>query len=137
MDSISLNPLSANPTKWSNTPKQFVGRSRQIEFVWPFCGIGALSVKPLHVNVLSYFNPFQFSESIDHWNNWAHLNEMGLSFSRQFPISIPRDVFRVYRNRKMTWKVLIQQNNQFQNQNAANHVIKEVRNRFIILLVTL
>ena len=28
----SINPLSANPTKWSNTLKQFVGKSRQI--VW-------------------------------------------------------------------------------------------------------
>ena len=27
-----FNPLSANPTKWSNTLKQFVGKSRQI--VW-------------------------------------------------------------------------------------------------------
>ena len=25
-----LNPLSANPTKWSNTLKQFVGKSRRI-----------------------------------------------------------------------------------------------------------
>ena len=23
---IKINPLSANPTKWSNTPKQFVGK---------------------------------------------------------------------------------------------------------------
>ena len=26
----NLNPLSANPTKWSNTLKQFVGKSRRI-----------------------------------------------------------------------------------------------------------
>ena len=26
MKVISVNPLSANPTKWSNTPKQFVGK---------------------------------------------------------------------------------------------------------------
>ena len=26
----NLNTLSANPTKWSNTPKQFVGNNRQI-----------------------------------------------------------------------------------------------------------
>ena len=25
-----VNPLSANPTKWSNTPKQFVGNDRRI-----------------------------------------------------------------------------------------------------------
>ena len=30
-DKLSVfNSLSANPTKWSNTPKQFVGNSRQI-----------------------------------------------------------------------------------------------------------
>ena len=27
---IDLNPLSANPTKWSNTLKQFVGNSRRV-----------------------------------------------------------------------------------------------------------
>ena len=35
------NLLSANPTKWSNKLKEFVGNSRQIECVWPFCGVGA------------------------------------------------------------------------------------------------
>ena len=30
---IYLNPLSADPTKWSNTPKQFV------ECFSPFCGV--------------------------------------------------------------------------------------------------
>ena len=34
-----LNLLSANPTKWSNTLKQFVGEL--FEFVGPFCGVGA------------------------------------------------------------------------------------------------
>ena len=34
--------LSANPIKWSNTLKQFVGNSRRIvERVWPFCGVDA------------------------------------------------------------------------------------------------
>ena len=28
---ICLNPLGANPTKWSNTLKQFVGKSRRIK----------------------------------------------------------------------------------------------------------
>ena len=27
---VPINPLSANPTKWSNTLKQFVGKSRRI-----------------------------------------------------------------------------------------------------------
>ena len=30
---ISLNPLSANPTKWSNTLKQFFGKNRRIDCV--------------------------------------------------------------------------------------------------------
>ena len=32
-----VNPLSANPTKWSNTLKQF---DELFECVWPFCVIG-------------------------------------------------------------------------------------------------
>ena len=38
-----LNPLSANPTKWSNTLKQFVGNltANCFECVRPFCDIGA------------------------------------------------------------------------------------------------
>ena len=27
----TINPLSGNPTKWSNTLKQFVGNSRRVE----------------------------------------------------------------------------------------------------------
>ena len=27
---LEVNPLSANPTKWLNTPKQFIGKSRRI-----------------------------------------------------------------------------------------------------------
>ena len=38
----SLNPLSANPTKLSNTLKQFVAKvaDELFECVWPFCGVG-------------------------------------------------------------------------------------------------
>ena len=32
---LILSPLSANPTKWSNTPNELFG------CVWPFCGVGA------------------------------------------------------------------------------------------------
>ena len=46
------NPLSANPTKWSNKLKQSVGKlpTNQIadelfECVWPFCEIGAKRAK--------------------------------------------------------------------------------------------
>ena len=38
--SCPINPLSANPTKWSNTLFLF-------ECVWPFCGISAWRVKPV------------------------------------------------------------------------------------------
>ena len=38
-----LNPLSANPTKWSNTLKQFIG-DLPTKCVWPFCEIGAKRV---------------------------------------------------------------------------------------------
>ena len=31
-----VNPLSANPTKWSNTPKQLVGKSR-LTILWGWC----------------------------------------------------------------------------------------------------
>ena len=41
-DCLNLNPSSANPTKWSNTLKQFVGNlPKNCLGVWPFCGIGA------------------------------------------------------------------------------------------------
>ena len=36
---VHFNPLGANPTKWSNTLKQFVGNL--LGCVWPFCEIGA------------------------------------------------------------------------------------------------
>ena len=35
LDSSLFNPLSTNPTKWSNILKQL------LECVWPFCGIVA------------------------------------------------------------------------------------------------
>ena len=44
MTTGNVNPLSANPPKWSNTLKQFVGK---FECVCPFCGIGAQRVKNL------------------------------------------------------------------------------------------
>ena len=50
------NPLSANPTKWSNTLKQFVGCCRQIVWVvWPVCGVGASRIKK-GINTLKYEN---------------------------------------------------------------------------------
>ena len=39
---VNINPLSVNPTKWSNTRKQFVGNlPTNCLSVWPFCEIGA------------------------------------------------------------------------------------------------
>ena len=39
---VNINPLSVNPTKWSNTLKQFVGNlPTNCLSVWPFCEIGA------------------------------------------------------------------------------------------------
>ena len=38
---LSLNPLSANPTKWSSILKQFVGKLPTICSFWQFCGVGA------------------------------------------------------------------------------------------------
>ena len=38
---VQFNALSANRTKWSNTLKQFVGKSWWIVWLWPFCGVGA------------------------------------------------------------------------------------------------
>ena len=39
---VNINPLSVNPTKWSNTLKQFVGNlPANCLSVWPFCEIGA------------------------------------------------------------------------------------------------
>ena len=44
----NLNSLSANPTKWSNTLKQFA--DKLFECVWPFCKIGAQRVKECLLN---------------------------------------------------------------------------------------
>ena len=36
-----VKPLSANPTKWSNTLKSAALADELFECVWPFCGVGA------------------------------------------------------------------------------------------------
>ena len=36
-----VKPLSANPTKWSNTLKSSALADELFECVWPFCGVGA------------------------------------------------------------------------------------------------
>ena len=54
---LSFNPLSSNPTKWSNTLKEFVGKSRRI--VWVFDhfvnlvlkGLNIVTFNPLSINV--------------------------------------------------------------------------------------
>ena len=43
---IDVNPLSADPKKWSNTLKQFVGKSRQILSVFDhFVGLTLKGLK--------------------------------------------------------------------------------------------
>ena len=45
--SYSYNPFSANPTKWSNALKQFVGLCPQIAWVFlTFCRVGQSNTKP-------------------------------------------------------------------------------------------
>ena len=43
---LKVNPLIANPTKWSNTLKQFVGNLPMncLSVFDPFCGVGASRV---------------------------------------------------------------------------------------------
>ena len=36
-----LNPLSANPTKWSSTLNRRQNADELFEYVWPFGGVGA------------------------------------------------------------------------------------------------
>ena len=49
-------PLSANPTKWSNTLKQFVGEiaDELFECVWPFYEIGAKRIMLKKINTTNY-----------------------------------------------------------------------------------
>ena len=44
LKTAEINPLSTNPTKWSNTLKQFA--DELCECIWQFCKIGAEKVKP-------------------------------------------------------------------------------------------
>ena len=66
--STTLNPLSANSTKWSNTLKQFVGCSRQIvssvfdHFVW--LALKGLIIALIFLNFV-YWQSYQSSKSIN------------------------------------------------------------------------
>ena len=53
MRSSPFNPLSANPTKWSNSPKQFVGCSADelFEFVDHIVGLAFKGLRPSFPNV--------------------------------------------------------------------------------------
>ena len=57
MGTLVINLLSANPTKWSNTRKQFVGKSRQKS-------TNCLSV-------FDFFVGFAFKGLMGHWNENA------------------------------------------------------------------
>ena len=62
-----FNPLSANPTKWSNTLKQFVGKCRHmakhtcgvhtarfLKYVWPFINIMNKSYRKICCNSIQF-----------------------------------------------------------------------------------
>ena len=63
-----VNPLNANPTKWSNTLKQFVGNlpTNCLNVLDHFWGVGAQ-----RVNVLRYLI-LQFNQHID-GQNYYHV----------------------------------------------------------------
>ena len=42
--SLSVNPLSANPTKWSHSNNSPATANELFGCVWPFCGVGAWRV---------------------------------------------------------------------------------------------
>ena len=57
LENTFLNPLSANPTKWSNTLKQFVGFSGRIECVDHFVGLvleGLKRSRPSELHIVKY-----------------------------------------------------------------------------------
>ena len=60
-----MKELSTNPTKWSNTLKQFVGL---FKCVWPFCGgmvlkgLISLEINPFHAHGLLIY-PLKTSEN--------------------------------------------------------------------------
>ena len=64
-----LNPLNTNPTRWSNTLKQFVRNYRRIadECIWLFCGVGALGIKLRLSDFLQW-------EKESNLFAWIHLN---------------------------------------------------------------
>ena len=66
-----FNPLSANPTKWPNTLKQF--GDELFECVWPFCEISAKRVKSVSCYaVLTLEHVLTLSQSTLNLNGPAH-----------------------------------------------------------------
>ena len=50
-----FNPLSAKPTKRSNTPNSSSKASEFLECVWPFCGVGTYRVKAVQYTTFKYY----------------------------------------------------------------------------------
>ena len=90
-----INSVCAKRTKWSNTLKQFVGNSRQIVWVWPFCEAALKGLKaryrinhtvwvmPLHTPLLfkvllnDYLSSSPFL--VVYWS-WCNILFWGLSY---------------------------------------------------------
>ena len=82
---FTINPLSANPTKWPNTLKQFVGKLRTT-CVGVFGHFVNLAPKGLKLLVHFIFNAFyehqkSFFKSLNYQNNYNLDYEVHLSNS--------------------------------------------------------
>ena len=80
-----FNPLSANPTKWSNTLQQFVGNSGRIVWVclpilwsWRLKGLHALISHS--VVILTLLNPENWTklDNFGHINDWVYMKNIFL-----------------------------------------------------------
>ena len=107
IQSKTLNPLSANPTKWSNTLKQFVGN---LPTNWVFDHFVKLALKglinasiKLNLKCFSFKNNKGFSVFV----NPSHVRVYSFStFSVSFLVSFYtywKHVFRGYKKRSVAW----------------------------------
>ena len=109
--SRKLSPLSASPTKWSNTFKQFVGKSRQIVWLcltilWGWC----LKVAPATFLLLCFvclkehfwskkkYFLFHFKSSFHSWD--SNFSDIQISWRHQTPKREARNTFYC-----ITWEV--------------------------------
>ena len=74
----AFNPLSANPTKWSNTLKQLTAKADELfECVWPFYGVGAWKLNQNHFGVKRNHE----SDNIEKLLFWVSLQILGCCFN--------------------------------------------------------